>query len=138
MTDQTPQPRCNARRDNRALRVTNVCTKKPHHGPSDHYDAERGVTWPHVIPSAPLRPSWQKLLRTIAAHDTGDGVMFDSAPRGRWRMRGSTYTVNTDTFRVLDRFGMVDVGNGHTDPVRLTDDGRAYLDARSARSKRAS
>lgn len=74
-----------------------------------------------------LGPGARQLLKKIAEHDTGDGVDFESAPRGRWRMADTDYVVNVRTFRYLDSVGLIDVGNGYTDPVRLTEAGRAYL-----------
>jgi hypothetical protein len=69
----------------------------------------------------------RKLLQTIADRDTGDGVMFVSAPRGRWQMDGTNYTVNDRTFHPLVDLGFLEIGNGRTDPVRVTGAGRAYL-----------
>lgn len=69
----------------------------------------------------------EKLLRTIAAHDTGSGVAFEWLPRGRYRMTGSTYTVCRRTFFPLTGAGLV-TDNGNDDaPVRITEAGRDYL-----------
>ncbi|MFI7307819.1 hypothetical protein [Streptomyces hygroscopicus] len=68
-----------------------------------------------------------KLLQTIADHDTGDGVLFVSAPCGRWQMNGTPYTVNDRTFHPLAAHGLIDIGDGRTDPVKVTATGRAYL-----------
>ncbi|GGK65713.1 hypothetical protein [Streptomyces flaveus] len=67
------------------------------------------------------------LLRTIAENDTGDGVLFISAPRGRWQMDGTSYTVNDRTFHPLTARDFIDIGDGRTDPVKVTAAGRAYL-----------
>lgn len=80
------------------------------------------MTTPETLPPGPT-----KLLRTLAREDLGSGVKFEYAPHGRWRMEGSTYVVNDRTFHPLDRFGLIDVGNGHTDPVRITEAGRRWL-----------
>ncbi|WP_157251098.1 hypothetical protein [Nonomuraea typhae] len=77
-----------------------------------------------------LGPGASKLLRIINDHDEGEGVEFVPAPYGRWRLAGSTYVVNTRTFRVLAARGLIDVGNGHTDPVRATQAGRDHLATR--------
>jgi hypothetical protein len=77
--------------------------------------------------SATLPPGPLKLLRTIAREDLGAGVKFEHAPYGRWRMEGSTYAVNDRTFHVLDARGLIDVGNGQSDPVRITEAGRRWL-----------
>ncbi|MFD7661267.1 hypothetical protein [Streptomyces sp. NPDC059788] len=76
-----------------------------------------------------LKPAALRLLREIAQRDAGDGVAFVSAPCGRWRLDGTTYVVADRTFHPLDAAGYVDVGNGRTDPVRLTRAGHAYLAA---------
>ncbi|MET9082071.1 hypothetical protein ABZX77_09240 [Streptomyces sp. NPDC004237] len=72
-------------------------------------------------------PSVLKLLQTIADNDTGDGVLFIQAPCGRWQMDGTPYTVNDRTFHPLAARDLIDIGNGHTDPVKATAAGRAYL-----------
>ena len=73
------------------------------------------------------KPAALRLLRTIDALDRGDGVEFHSAPRGRWRLPGTGYTVNDATFGALERDGLIDVGNGHSDPVKITAAGRTLL-----------
>ncbi|MBQ0849545.1 hypothetical protein J8N05_15190 [Streptomyces sp. BH-SS-21] len=67
------------------------------------------------------------LLQTIADQDDGHGILFHHAPCGRWRLDGTQYTVNDRTFHPLAALGLVDIGNGHTDPVKATAAGRAYL-----------
>lgn len=67
------------------------------------------------------------LLQTIADRDSGDGVLFVSAPYGRWQLDGTTYTVNDRSFHPLDAYGFVDIGDGRTDPVKVTAAGRAFL-----------
>ncbi|MEV1003477.1 hypothetical protein [Nonomuraea sp. NPDC050202] len=74
-----------------------------------------------------LPPGPHTLLKTIAEHDGGHGVMFDPAPYGRWKLRGSDYAVNGSTFHTLEERGFIDVGDGRTDPVRITQAGRDYL-----------
>ncbi|MFE4577123.1 hypothetical protein [Streptomyces chartreusis] len=68
-----------------------------------------------------------KLLQTIADNDAGNGVLFVSAPCGRWQMDGTSYTVADRTFHPLTARDFIDIGNGRTDPVKLTVAGRAYL-----------
>ncbi len=67
------------------------------------------------------------LLQTIADQDDGHAVLFHHAPRGRWRLDGTQYTVNDRTFHPLDALGFVDIGDGRTDRVKVTAAGRAYL-----------
>ncbi|CAM5325964.1 MULTISPECIES: hypothetical protein [Streptomyces] len=81
-----------------------------------------------------LKPAALRLLREIARADTGQGVVFMSAPCGRWRLDGTAYVVADRTFHPLDAAGYVDVGNGRTDPVRITHAGRAHLGALDARA----
>jgi hypothetical protein len=75
----------------------------------------------------PLTRASLVLLRTIDTQDQGDGVVFIVAPRSRWTLPGTNYTVNSETFRVLGQYGLIDVGNGHGDPVRLTIVGRELI-----------
>ncbi|MEU3399371.1 hypothetical protein [Streptomyces filamentosus] len=93
----------------------------------------RGQQGQPAVPQGPaaapdLRPAAVTLLRTIAGLDTGAGVVFHAAPAGRWRLQGSTYAVNDRTFHPLESAGLLDVGDGDTDPVRITEAGRAWLD----------
>jgi len=74
-----------------------------------------------------LTPSGIKLLKAIAARDYGNGVVFESEPRSRWRLNGTTLVFNARTFRPLDSLGLIDVGDGHGDPVRITEAGRAAI-----------
>ncbi|MGW3493374.1 hypothetical protein [Streptomyces sp. NPDC001020] len=74
-----------------------------------------------------LSRSVLKLLQTIANNDAGEGVLFVSAPCGRWQMDGSPYTVNDRTFHPLTARDFIDIGDGRTDPVKVTAAGRAYL-----------
>ena len=78
-----------------------------------------------------LTPSSIKLLRVIAARDDGNGVVFESEPRSRWRLHGTTLVFNARTFRVLDALAFINVGDGHGDPVRITDAGRAAIGGES-------
>ncbi|MFB7649344.1 hypothetical protein ACFC0S_16200 [Streptomyces sp. NPDC056084] len=83
---------------------------------------------PEAAPPA-LRPAAVTLLRTLGRLDTGSGVTFHHAPAGRWRLEDGSYTVNDRTFHPLESAGLIDVGDGSTDPVRITDAGRAWLAA---------
>ncbi len=74
-----------------------------------------------------LTPSALKLLKAIASHDKGAGVQFETEPRSRWRLHGTSMVFNAQTFRLLDALGFIDVGDGHGDPVRITTAGRAAL-----------
>lgn len=82
-----------------------------------------------------LAPASLKLLRVIAEHDDGHGVLFHTEPRCRWRLDGSRYTVNARTFFPLDSDELVDVGDGHTTPVKITPAGRAHLQKLDANKK---
>jgi hypothetical protein len=105
------------------------------HEEIEHLDPFYGARW---TGDAPLRPSVFNLLRVIADNDAGEGVDFEDAPRGRWRLAGGDYVVNADTFHVLNRLGLIDVGNGHLDPTRITEAGRVYLaERKGARRGRA-
>lgn len=74
-----------------------------------------------------LTPSGIKLLKTIASRDYGNGVVFETEPRSRWRLHGTTLVFNAQTFRTLVALALIDVGDGHGDPVRITDAGRTAL-----------
>ncbi|WP_433357841.1 hypothetical protein ACQP25_44545 (plasmid) [Microtetraspora malaysiensis] len=76
-----------------------------------------------------LVPDSLTLLRTLAEHDQGDGVRFDLLPSKQWRMTGSDYTVDSETFQALDRWGLIDVGSGDDSPVKVTAKGREFLEA---------
>ncbi|MFF3270377.1 hypothetical protein ACFYWU_05495 [Streptomyces chrestomyceticus] len=89
---------------------------------------------PRAVNETTLKPAALRLLREIARRDAGDGVVFVSAPCGRWRLDGTTYVVADRTFHPLDAAGYVDVGNGRIDPVRITRTGSAYLAAMDGRA----
>ncbi|MGP4027170.1 hypothetical protein [Actinomadura sp. 3N407] len=59
------------------------------------------------------------LLKLIADHDQGQGVVFDDAPRGRWAHKPTGKVFNAATFQELDRHKLVDTGNGFADPVKM-------------------
>jgi hypothetical protein len=69
----------------------------------------------------------RELLSLIGEHDTGAGITFETRPRSRWAYADRVF--NTRTFYPLESEGLIDVGNGHTDPVRITDAGRRHLRA---------
>lgn len=71
----------------------------------------------------------QRLLHLLADWDSGDGVHFADQPRGRNLHPATGDTFNDATFRPLSAAGLVDVGDGRADPVRITDAGRAALNA---------
>jgi hypothetical protein len=76
-----------------------------------------------------LAPGARKLLQAIADRDTGEGVRFVTAPYGRWQMDGTDYYVNDRTFHPLASRDFIDIGNGRTDPVRITTAGRRALES---------
>ncbi|MEU6959956.1 hypothetical protein [Streptomyces chrestomyceticus] len=89
---------------------------------------------PRAVTQMTLKPAALRLLREIARRDAGDGVVFASAPCGRWRLDGTTYVVADRAFHPLDAAGYVDVGNGRIDLVRVTRAGRAHLATMDGRS----
>ncbi|MEV1042958.1 hypothetical protein AB0J01_41320 [Streptomyces sp. NPDC050204] len=89
--------------------------------------AQQPPAAPQEPVSPDLRPAAITLLRTIARLDTGTGVTFRHAPAGRWRLEDGSYAVNDRTFHPLESAGLIDVGDGSTDPVRITAAGRAWL-----------
>ncbi|MFF1450692.1 hypothetical protein ACFVYF_21495 [Streptomyces sp. NPDC058274] len=72
-----------------------------------------------------------KLLSTVAAYDSGEGVTFRAIPRGRWRLAGHRrgYAVQARTFYPLTTGGLLEVSGD--DPLAvaatITDAGRAHL-----------
>ncbi|UQA93103.1 hypothetical protein [Streptomyces halobius] len=72
-----------------------------------------------------------KLLSMVAAYDSGDGVTFHAAPRGRWRLTEHPYcyAVQARTFYPLTARGLLKVSGDDplAVPVTITDAGRAYL-----------
>ncbi|MET9168519.1 hypothetical protein ABZW51_29025 [Streptomyces cellulosae] len=71
-----------------------------------------------------------KLLTMVAAHDSGQGVTFRAAPRGRWRLdQHPRYAVRPHAFYPLTARGLLDVSGDDplAVPVTITDAGRAYL-----------
>lgn len=73
-----------------------------------------------IMPKASL-----ELLLLIGVYDNGDGIKFETRPRSRWAYAGRVF--NTRTFYPLESEGLIDVGNGHTDPVKITEAGRKYI-----------
>lgn len=77
-----------------------------------------------------ITPGALKLLQAIAARDEGKGVLFETEPRSRWRLHGTSLVFNARTFRLLDALALIDVGDGHGDPIRITAAGRAAVEGR--------
>lgn len=71
----------------------------------------------------------RRLLRLLAAWDDGDGVQFEDAPAGRCVHPQTGARFNERTFRPLDAAGLVDVGNGRSDPVKILPAGRKAVGA---------
>lgn len=83
-----------------------------------------------------LTPGNIKLLRLIAAEDTGAGVEFRYLSRGRYILRsGHGDAVNRGTFYPLDRHKLIDAGSHDDAPVRITAAGRDYLAQLDATAK---
>ncbi|MCI3277577.1 hypothetical protein [Streptomyces cylindrosporus] len=84
-----------------------------------------------------LPPASQKLLREIAKYDTGNGVLFRYASRGRFSHPNTLSCYNARTFWPLSKAKLIDYENEDA-PVRITDAGRqalAELDAQQAEKK---
>lgn len=79
-----------------------------------------------------LTTAERRLLRLLADWDSGDGVHFADQPRGRNLHPATGATFNDRTFRPLHRAGLINVGDGRRDPVRITDTGRVALSNRKA------
>ncbi|MDX3165921.1 hypothetical protein PV516_19225 [Streptomyces scabiei] len=89
-------------------------------------------------PRIALTAASENLLREIAKYDTGDGVLFRHAARGRYTHPVTFSTFNARTFYPLTANGLVTDDNNDEAPVRMTETGRkllADLDA-SAKPKR--
>lgn len=71
-----------------------------------------------------LSPASQKLLREIAKYDTGVGVRFRHAARGRYSHPNTLSVYNARTFYPLTGRGLVDDGDNDSAPVRITKAGR--------------
>lgn len=71
-----------------------------------------------------LSPASQKLLREIAKHDTGTGVLFQRAARARYIHPNTSSVYNLRTFYPLTGQGLVDDGGNDEAPVRITEAGR--------------
>jgi hypothetical protein len=77
-------------------------------------------------PLPPLPTASLSLLRELDRLDQGEGVVFEHAPRGRWRSpSGRVY--NSASFHPLTSAGLIDVGNDGQDPVRISAAARAGL-----------
>jgi hypothetical protein len=71
-----------------------------------------------------LPPASQKLLREIAEHDAGDGILFHHEPRSRYSHPHTRSVYNRRTFFPLTGRGLVDDGGSDSTPVRITEAGR--------------
>lgn len=84
-----------------------------------------------------LSPASQKLLREIAKYDTGAGVQFRYASRGRFSHPNTLSCYNARTFWPLSKAKLIDYDNEDA-PVRITEAGRkalAEIDAQQAEKK---
>ncbi|MFE9448331.1 hypothetical protein [Streptomyces sp. NPDC006739] len=71
-----------------------------------------------------LSPASQKLLREIAKYDSGAGVQFRYASRGRYSHPNTLACYNRASFFPLYQCGLVDDGGNDSAPVRVTEAGR--------------
>jgi hypothetical protein len=77
---------------------------------------------------AELPPAAVKLLRDIAEHDiAGSGVLFQSAPYGRYRNPHTGSVYNGRTFWPLTGSGLVRDPGDDSLPVTITEAGRRWL-----------
>jgi hypothetical protein len=74
-----------------------------------------------------LPPASEKLLREIATHDAGNGVLFRHAARARYKHPHTGTIFNRSTFFPLTANDLVDDGGSDHTPVRITDAGRQHL-----------
>ncbi|GAB2918350.1 hypothetical protein GCM10027203_17580 [Nonomuraea fastidiosa] len=83
----------------------------------------------------PLKRAAVALLEQIAAHDRGDGVLFQPAPRGCRRLDGGAFATRDETFRVPSMLGFITVEHPRLGVwrVRITQAGRDYLTQVEAR-----
>jgi len=89
----------------------------------------------------PLKRASVALLQQIAAHDQGDGVLFQPAPRGCRRLDGTDFSTRNETFRVPSELQLISVEHPRLGVwrVRLTPAGRDYLaQVETRRAKRSS
>ncbi|WP_336214765.1 hypothetical protein [Nonomuraea sp. LPB2021202275-12-8] len=77
----------------------------------------------------PLKRASIALLRQIADHDNGDGVLFQPAPRGCRHLDGTAFSTRDETFRVPAQLQLITVAHPRLGVwrVQLTDAGRDYL-----------
>ncbi|MEV1167384.1 hypothetical protein [Nonomuraea sp. NPDC049784] len=77
----------------------------------------------------PLKRASVELLRQIAAHDQGDGVLFMPAPRGCRRIDGEDFSTRDETFRLPSQLQLITVEHPRLGVwrVKLTEAGRDYL-----------
>jgi hypothetical protein len=75
-----------------------------------------------------------QLLRELAEHDKGDGVLFTREPRARFANPHTGSKFNGRTFWHLVVPQLIDVGDSDSDPVRMTGAGRAFLKDLDARN----
>ncbi|WP_431928625.1 hypothetical protein [Nonomuraea jabiensis] len=77
----------------------------------------------------PLKRASVELLRQIADHDQGDGVLFQPAGRGCRRLDGSAFSPRDETFRVPSQLQLITVEHPRLGVwrVRLTEAGRDYV-----------
>jgi hypothetical protein len=79
-------------------------------------------------------PAARRLMVALDRYDEGKGVVFQQLPRNRWRLLTNGDAFTGSTFYPLERHGLVDVGNGRSDPVKITAKGREYVAAKGWKS----
>ncbi|TMR99546.1 hypothetical protein [Nonomuraea basaltis] len=77
----------------------------------------------------PLKRASITLLRQIAEHDNGNGVLFQPAPRGCRKIDGTDFSTRDETFRLPAQLHLITVDHPRLGiwKVQLTAAGHDYL-----------
>lgn len=97
--------------------------KKPAQEIAELLERFRGEGYELAEIRTALSPTVLRLLREIDALDDGSGVGSKQVRNG-WILDGSKRAYSHHTFRALDGLGVIDVGNGNTDPAKILPIGR--------------
>ncbi|MEV6154951.1 hypothetical protein AB0L53_31880 [Nonomuraea sp. NPDC052129] len=77
----------------------------------------------------PLKRASIALLRQIAAHDLGNGVLFQPAPRGCRKIDGTDFSTRDETFRLPAQLQLITIEHPRLGvwKIQLTHAGHDYL-----------